>query len=216
MTIQKSKTMSCPFCDEVLNPAMIKYYVDDWPYGDRLIYSNASWIVVPGYSPQVYPYILIISKKHYISFFQCSVDEINLFYECLDYLLISKVFKRDELLYFEHGGNLCGGSCIEHCHIHVIGAEVDVLSDFKNEEMIRKIEYEEGVGMRMNENYLLCAQYGGESDKSLYVSRHLTRDHQYFRKMIGRIKGDDKWDWHLGINIQYMIRLYDEFKKMNS
>jgi len=201
--------VNCPFCSEIKNPSIVREVISDWPYPDRFLYENKAWVVVPGYSPQVYPYILTISKRHIKSFLEATKKERDMFYDCLDHLLMLDVFKEKKICFFEHGGNACGASCLDHCHLHLIDTEYRLLDDFEGSGG-DFYYYDKDEKTYDGINYLLCGEYFGKNDFVVLISRVVEREHQYFRHMLAEKIGDSRWDWHMGINKKYMLDLYQE------
>ena len=49
----------CIFCEEIKNPRLVKkVFGQSFKYNSRIIYSDKNILAIPGYGPQVYPYIL--------------------------------------------------------------------------------------------------------------------------------------------------------------
>ncbi|WP_414682971.1 HIT family protein [Longimicrobium sp.] len=122
-----ASSLECPFCIEVVNPKSALHLLSrQWPYSDRLIYRNELVFAVPGFSPQVYPYILVLPQRHTSSMAKTTFYERQSLFKCLQFLidLLRRNIGADISLYvFEHGGCSNGinkNACLEHAHYHIM------------------------------------------------------------------------------------------------
>lgn len=203
---------NCTFCDELHSPDLIHTKVTNWPYDDRFIFKNKFWTVMPGYSPQVYPYVLVLCNRHITSFFECTIEERFSFIDILFLLKSSPAFREEKINFFEHGGSVCGYSCIEHCHLHVISEEYDLLNEFKKREQVISIASNFYDYQGINNCYLLWGTYILNGSVTIDIAFPQKKEHQYFRKLLAEAIHDDRWNWREGINKEYMIRLAQLFK----
>ena len=73
----------CIFCEEIKNPRLVKkVFGQSFKYNSRIIYSDKNILAIPGYGPQVYPYILIMTRRHIASFLNITIDERRSFFDC--------------------------------------------------------------------------------------------------------------------------------------
>src|SRR4051812_7884210 len=124
--------MACPFCLEMADARYGRALLGDrWPFDDRvLLRANEAWAIA-GIAPQVYPYVLIITRRHITSIAESDYQERKSILDLLDGLLELKLFASSELIVFEHGGkvgNRC--SCLEHCHLHIIDGAYPIVRWF--------------------------------------------------------------------------------------
>src|ERR1039457_1845058 len=112
----------CVFCSELRAPSFIHCILQiPWPYPDRILFSMDSVVAIPGLGPLVYPYILLVTRRHISSISETSPEERTDLLRALRVLADSGLFPSGEISVFEHGG--CGrgtSSCIDHCHLHLV------------------------------------------------------------------------------------------------
>src|ERR1017187_4660666 len=113
----------CIFCLEAHNPLSAKAFLgDDWPYQGRVLSSNEYMYAVPGYGPQVFPYVLVISRRHFSSLSEADPPELTAIFDIICDLRRVGVIPAGPVCVFEHGG--CSPvqtqSCIDHFHLHLI------------------------------------------------------------------------------------------------
>src|ERR1035441_3956898 len=117
----------CVFCLEGQDPEFANIFLgDDWPYKGRVLVSNERMYAIPGYGPQVFPYVLIVSRRHFSSLAESDSSERESLFRVLSRLRMLRIFGPRPLCVFEHGG--CGGStqsCIDHFHLHVVDGSLN-------------------------------------------------------------------------------------------
>ena len=120
--------MNCVFCEDDMG-SHIKLGNTDY---NRLILDDENWLIYPTIGAFVEGYILHVLKRHTQSSFYCTKNE-------LDSLLLNihrisiiykRVYRMNYAYIFEHG--TIGAAyqttcCIEHTHIHMLPAPMDIL-----------------------------------------------------------------------------------------
>lgn len=100
----------------------------------RVVRETENFVVLPTIGQIVEGYLLIVSKQHYLSFghipAQCFREFMNLKEETRQ--VLSEVYTSP--IFFEHGPiseSKRGGCCVEHAHLHVVPARIDLLDKLK-------------------------------------------------------------------------------------
>jgi len=194
---------NCVFCKEGADfSSAISFLGTDWPYKDRIVYSDNYLFSVVGYGPQVSPYVLIIPYRHIFSLAQMDEMELNSFFKCLNFLCASGKFDT-QVCFFEHGGSSeDGSSSIDHCHIHVIDSKSRLFdfpsfSDFQYIQCISELSY-------FTSAYFLVGKYS-DGRLEMKVKEDLLHEHQYFRKVLAEILGEKEWNWKLNMRRDMML-----------
>lgn len=131
--------LNCPFCRVPENAVAL--FSTSIPkaiirYQYAILFENNAFTIVPDISPLCEFHVLILTKKHYLSFSEIPPEQESSLGECKDFLnkrLGST--ERKELIYFEHGS--CGGetgACIAHAHLHCVP-----LSKLESNEFFEKV-----------------------------------------------------------------------------
>lgn len=116
----------CPFCMET---RFINNKIANLPSESCILYENENLYVGVDISPLCEGHILIITKKHYLNFYETpkyiKKDVIRLINK------IKQVYKEvyhQDILLFEHGSAFSGqaGSSIDHAHLHCIPHILDI------------------------------------------------------------------------------------------
>ena len=117
---------SCPFCKSTrLNNNKLV----GLPTVDAILFENDNIYVQVDISPLCIGHILIVTKKHYLNFFETSrkikSDVIRIKEKIKE--VYREVYKSD-VLFFEHGSAKTGyaGKSIDHAHIHCIPFKYDI------------------------------------------------------------------------------------------
>lgn len=198
----------CPFCFESQNPPYAKAFLGaSWPYPDRIIFSDPDVFVVPGYGPQVFPYLLLISRRHFTSFADARPTERIAVLNALRYIKSLPLFSSSAICVFEHGG--CSDethSCISHFHLHLIKDEIDLESELRSEFEARRFEISGIHALDVGGPYLLAGRFDGRDTINGFIAACPTRQAQYFRKKIAEITNQRIWDWRTGMNREMMLR----------
>ena len=203
----------CVFCDEARDPSRaLEFLPEEWPYRSRVLYVNEETFVVPGLGPQVYPYALVISRRHFTSFGLASRQERKCVLDSLRYLLALGVYPSGELQLFEHGGCGLGGSaCIEHFHLHVVDSAVRILQAFERKRGdAKRVVISEELALRGGEQYLFVGTFDGQGAIRGLKAEATGAGRQYFRREIARLTGGADWDWRWQLGGPLMLRFAQE------
>lgn len=211
--IEKSLKLTqadCLFCTEAAAPNHArKFLAATWPYPDRIIYSDHVTFAVPGYSPQIYPYALVLPKRHAFSMLSTNAHERDSIIECLTSLSQLPAFGGSPLYVFEHGGctrEAHGNSCLEHAHFHVISKQTNIFSRFVREHDVRPFSFNRNNDTMSAERYLFAGVFAAGKLDGFLAPTHVP-ERQYFRRIIASEVGDPRWNWRLGINEHLMLAL---------
>lgn len=181
----------CPFCEET---RFINNKMADLPVRESILFENKNIYVGVDVSPLVRGHILIITKKHYLNFYEIDEQVRQDVLRIKD--KIKEVFKRvyhKDVMFFEHGSAKSGeaGSSIDHAHLHCIpyvgeikdeieqvvgeGIPCDIFTknDFKNDFSYLYLEYLE--------------------EKILYKVKQLPS--QFLRKIVLKKSGYSDYKW---------------------
>lgn len=203
---------SCIFCREARDPrTALSFLGADWPFEDRLLVESPRIFAIPGYGPQIFPYILLITRRHIISFSELEPDERA---ELLE--IISVVAERLGLValaVFEHAGCRDFYSCIEHFHLHLVPPVFDLRRSMLELDYVDLvIRKEEGVDV--DGAYLLAGWWRRSTDAiEARIARVASKQDQFFRKEMAGLLKQTKWDWRLGMNEEWMRILTAIFKR---
>ncbi len=202
----------CVFCDESRDPrSAIRFLGSGWPFADRMIYSGRWIVAVPGYGPQVYPYLLIFSRRHIFSMAQTNRWERAEILDLLEQLCGHREFLKGGLFVFEHGGCSPLESCMEHFHLHVVSSRYSLLRALAPYPY-REVTVSESIILSAAERYLFAAEFqGGREIRGLLASSSDIRS-QYFRRALAEMLGEKDWDWRLGQNTSWMRKAMEEFR----
>lgn len=205
----------CIFCEEIRNPGMArKIFGKNFMYDDRIIYSDKNILAMPGYGPQVYPYMLVMPRRHISSFLSVSREERESIFNFFDLIIKSKLYPGDELCIFEHGGESQSGcSSITHCHLHIIDGEIGLFDYISWKDNQENIILSRKNTVHFYHDYLLIGQYK-KGKLVAKLNKSPLNEHQYFRKHLSYLLKQSEWDWNLGMNNDiYVPKLIDEAQK---
>ena len=208
----------CPFCIELAEPAYCKSVFDGyWPYPDRIIATAGTATAIAALAPQVYPYALILTKRHIRSLAQNTAEERTDVIACLNQIL--PLFGSSTLSLFEHGD--CGrhyrSACIAHCHLHIIDGRFPI-------EKWMRVEYPEAQSVSFDPKaawgnaapYLFAGRYCTASGITGSMAPADDSSSQYFRRLIARNLGLDWWNWRERRNGAWMLRLVRDARRLSS
>ena len=205
----------CIFCEEIKNPRLVKkVFGQSFKYNSRIIYSDKNILAIPGYGPQVYPNILIMTRRHIASILNITIDERRSFFDFFEILLQSGLYEGDALCIFEHGGEpRYGCSSVTHCHLHIIEEKYglfDAINWGKDQENI--VINKTNQFVHCNE-YLLIGRYKS-GRLSVKLNKTPANEHQYFRKYLAHILNSSEWDWRIGMNNDLFVpKLIEEARR---
>lgn len=200
---------SCDFCAELIDPTYPKRNIlPEWQWKDRFLLSSPEWVAIPGYSPQVYPYVLIVAKRHFERLCSATQAERVDLIALLNELRRTPPFIGRQIVLFEHAG--CAGkhsaACIDHCHLHVIVDMIGIISAFIHQKQTHAARISRDETLRSAGRYLFAGILQ-ENEIRGFQSEIDVGERQYFRRLIAELVGQDLWNWRIGFNRPYMERL---------
>lgn len=200
---------NCFFCSEGKDFSYSRSIMgEDWPYMDRVVYSNDHVYAVAGYGPQIAPYVLVIPFRHMKSMADMNSNEIRDFERCL-YTLNTRHTMGRSICFFEHGGSSTdGSSSIDHCHIHVINGDIGFF-DYEEFEDYEEISWLD-IGMT-EVPYFLVGQYI-DGNIWIKVKKDTRQEHQYLRKVLAKKLGLEQWDWKENQRADLMLDTMEMFR----
>jgi ubiquinone/menaquinone biosynthesis C-methylase UbiE/diadenosine tetraphosphate (Ap4A) HIT family hydrolase len=167
------------------------------PGPGSIIVGDNSFYLAPDVSPMVDGHLLLVSCQHAVSFgglgdpFDEPIKEYSHF--------LGRLFKEvydAPPLFFEHGGGSSGeaGACISHAHWHCVpGLAEDIVSEIKARfgngspadlDTLRSLR-------STGSNYLYLRFHSG--DGLVFPIKIVPS--QFFRQVLARITGEEKWRW---------------------
>ena len=214
--------MNCVFCED-------NGRVCQLPNGnyDRTIYEDDNWIIYPTIGAFVEGYILHVLKRHTLSGFECSKEEIKSLSSNIQ--LLYNVFRREyhvEYAYvFEHGNTRAeriSSCCIDHTHIHMLPISIDKQQVIKNAirgSMYSATSLSECYQIINKEGFNAYILWGDISRQKYYViddSKGLFPS-QYMRMMMygiltGKSINDYGWDWRIFPCYDNIMRTTEKMK----
>ncbi|AVH59064.1 MULTISPECIES: HIT family protein [Streptomyces] len=167
----------------------------------RVLLETANFAMVVDISPLVEGHLLVVPKKHYLSFARAMLDyrheAISVVQRARDW--VRKTYGTVTL--FEHGSTAgqSGGACIAHAHIHVLPVESKRLVAVMQRDELELTALPDITSWteatESQRPYLLCSD--GESSCVALLSARVR--HQYLRSASAEVLGipDPQWDWSL-------------------
>ena len=204
----------CVFCEEIKNPIIVKQLLgESFPFDSRILYSDKYVLALAGYGPQVFPYVLVLTKRHINSFAKTDNTEKAHVLKCLDWLLEQNIFSSSKLCVFEHGGDSCTGcSSIDHFHLHVIDDSLNFFDsiDWEVGRLLHTIT--KNSDLADYENYLMIGKYEHGSINAKFNLSNI-KESQYFRKKLAALLNNSRWDWKTNMNNEYIEKLVSLVKQ---
>lgn len=176
----------------------------------NILHETENFFVVPTIGQiGIEGYVLICSKTHRIGLGDISPSQHDELEKLLSLTrhIVSSAYKIEPIV-FEHGPRTeChkGGSCLDHAHLHVVPASVDLLSSILplmkrglNVDSFFMIERTEGfhrfrkVFTERKTSYLFLE--GADRERFL-VEVNFPIPSQYLRQIIASEMGSLEWDW---------------------
>ena len=201
----------CLFCLESSNPQAASFFLgEDWPYPDRVIAANEDMYAVPGFGPQVFPYVLLISRRHFSCLSDATPRERRSLFRILQGLRASSLFVGGSMCVFEHGG--CKNrtqSCIDHFHLHIVDGTLDLRSYLEAEYVCEDVAVTSEAAFVASTRYLFAGFYDRSHEIKGILARSPEPESQYFRRKIATVTGQAQWDWRAGMNRHLMLKVME-------
>lgn len=167
---------------------------------DSIIKETKKFAVIPSIGPLVEGHILMVSKKHYPSMGalpkKLIPEMLKLKKDCQSALL--KIYHKKSIC-FEHGvvdsnPGKKAGCCVDHLHLHIIPAEIDIIDEMKKNFRAEKINSFNQLADKFQKKtpYLFYE----DNDEEKYVFNAPLVISQYLRMIVADKLGViDRWDW---------------------
>ncbi len=182
----------CVFCLEARKPEAANGFLGEaWPYQGRILAANSQMFAVPGYGPQVYPYILLISRRHFGAFSDATSCERTALFDLLEELRHRRLLPNRPVRIFEHGGCLeSTAACIDHFHWHVVSDNFDLEVPVREDFQVRPVTVDQCRPLDATGRYLLTGlQRPGQPLRGV-VAEPTSVESQYFRQRIAEELGE--------------------------
>lgn len=206
LTFSSKKT--CRFCNEINGKKSDNLFFTIFRGNppNRILKETKNFVVIPTIGQIIEGYLLIIPKKHFLSFAHLPFR----FYRELETLkeetknALTTIYT--EPIFYEHGAV---GNSAEHAHLHAIPAEIDILQDIKRSFIPReirnmselKIQAEKGIPYLFYENRI--------GQKFIFNASAVTS--QFLRQIVAdKLGRSDRWNWKEYIGRQEMLSTLEE------
>ena len=192
-------TNSCSFCAELGGEKannLLRVVLGE-EYNSRIVFETKNFVVLPTIGQIVEGYLLILPKRHYLSFGHIPVTN-------LDELTSLKEETRQTLqsifgtpVFFEHGPvseNSRGGCCVDHAHIHAVPAHVCLLDELSTNFQGNQIDNMLSLAQQVQRRIPYLFYQGGDGQMFLFDAPSVPS--QYLRKLLATQLGlKERWDW---------------------
>lgn len=186
----KINEFGCPFCNEFNGKKHLSYFEKNIGtmrgIHERCILETKNFVCVPSIGSFVEGYLLIIPKKHFLSFLSIPFNytkELFSIFDCLnDYYLN---FYNSKFIVFEHGSSNqdnTGGMSVFHAHLHVVPYDLSFFSIVRDYQFMKFNSFlavKNAYCSRTEQNpYLFFKDTNGD----YYYSENKNIPSQFFRK----------------------------------
>ena len=203
----------CVFCSELRAPSFIHSVLQTpWPYPDRVLFSMDTVVAIPGLGPLVYPYVLLVTRRHISSVSETLPEERSDMLRSLRLLEASGIFPSGEISVFEHGG--CGrgtSSCIDHCHLHLVDNIYSLQETLSREHSTQPAVVSASTTICERGNYLFAGTFEGSRITGAYATCAYEPS-QYFRRHLAEKRGQGYWNWRMQMNSHWMSKAMEAFR----
>ncbi len=170
----------------------------------QVLYCSDNFYVTPSLGQIVEGYLLICSKKHFVSFSAMPKELFAEFEEIKQ--KVKKILSENYTcpIFFEHGPideTKLSGCCINHAHLHAVPVKFDILNDimedFKGKEITTPAEI-----ARQFERKIPYFYYENQEGKKYLFEINGPVSSQYFRQIVAlKAWSPEKWNWrgYLGL-----------------
>lgn len=204
----------CSFCSEFNGSGENSVFLNNVGFDNgitsRKLFETENWVVVPTLGSFVEGYLLIITKKHYISISECQTNLLDELEGLITYIkcVIDKVYN-SPIIAFEHGAiseQEKGGCCVTHAHMHIVPYRGDIMNELNNLNFsFREIDtlYELNKQFIGEKQYIFYQNNIGKK----YIFESNIIPSQYIRQVLcKRIGSPRKWDWRKYYFIDNIIK----------
>lgn len=217
---------NCYFCFEfsLSIPGQLSFFQNCFPGIDRVLLETDHFVVVPTVGQIVEGYLIIVTKKHYLSMGHLPPS----MYAELRWVsdqtsrVLQGVYGID-CIQFEHGPvgpSQSGGSCVNHAHLHVVpidlDASVDIIPHLALMETVEIDEYPASAQRMLtrNKSYLYIKPSEGNTNGAILVDA-TGLPSQYMRRIIAKIVGKpDEWDWAVFVGERELLACLEKLRPL--
>ncbi len=212
----------CSFCDELTNSgensffdifAKIEFAKAD--LDNRIVAETENFVLMPMVGPLVPMYLLLVSKKHFLSFAHMPVYMLAEAEGIMKKLFAVFSEIACKPVFFEHGPMSAkerGACCSDHAYIHSVAIEADITNDFEEREFVkRKILNLSEIKSQLLFNcpYLFYQNQAGE----MYLADAPGVESQFIRKMLAvKIGAFSRIEWIDSRRTDWMIEVVKKIK----
>jgi len=212
----------CSFCDELSGVGDNSFF-DTFAKTDfakvglnsRIVAETENFVLMPMVGPLVPMYLLLVSKRHFLSFAHMPINMLAEAERIMKKLFT--VFSKTACkpVFFEHGpmsANERGACCSDHAHIHSVAIKADIKNDFEERGLIkRRISnfFEIKSQLLSGCPYLFYRNQAGE----MYLADAPGVESQLIRKMLAvKIGAFSRFEWMADERTDWMIEVVKKIK----
>jgi diadenosine tetraphosphate (Ap4A) HIT family hydrolase len=175
---------------------------------DRIIKSTQNFVALAGLGALRPGYVLILPKKHMLSFAFLDQEVANEA-EMLKADLIQQItFHFSDLIVFEHGpvsDESPAGGCISHAHLHLFPTAIDLFPRLSDEFQYTTIKHTRELAY-FREAHMPYIYYQKAQNGFAFAVNHPLPS-QYMRRILWEAEGrPDEWDWELFLGYEDLVR----------
>lgn len=188
------------FCEEIAgatDTSFSRFYEGDPPH--RRAWSTANFEVLADMSPLVTGHLLLLPRKHYLSFAQVLGDHPGETEELLSDITMMYRETFGEPLILEHGSGVDEEThaCITHAHLHLLPADASAVDELLIRDELSYVDLESITELRnapWPESPYFLRHHRGRS--RVYVPNG-NQKRQYLRSVVGTTLNipDPEWDY---------------------
>ncbi len=214
----------CPFCQEFSSKpgtCPVEEVNAAFVYGDRTIFFDGTWNVIPTIGAFVPGYTLLVNDTHYPSLYHCPARDKQTFANLMQLMeaAYKSVYQADVFM-FEHGvvnTVVKSPTSVNHVHLHILPfkeAYETIGTTLLNQYDLQEYVFEDVqditsvVDGNNIQSYLL---YFARGRFHLFDIRRNDLPSQYLRKVIYAMeypRDDDGWNWRNHVCLDNMLTTY--------
>lgn len=191
--VTSSLKKTCRFCNEINDKKSDNLFFTIFRGNppNRVLKETKNFVVIPTIGQIIEGYLLIIPKKHFLSFAHLPFR----YYRELETLkeetknTLTTIYA--EPIFYEHGAV---GNSVEHAHLHAVPAEIDILQDIKRFFIPREIRNMSELIIQAEKGipYLFYENRRGQK----FIFNAHTVISQFLRQVVANKLGcSDRWNW---------------------
>jgi ATP adenylyltransferase len=183
------------------------------PYVRRILAETPRLAVIPSLGALTFGHVLVVPREHRRSWASASPGERGSLLEILD-LLSEELERQTEapVHIFEHGSSAGGNSIacsVEHAHLHLVPADVDIWSGLVERLRWRELSHLEELPYAVGgSEYLLYCPPGGVAHLSLHGEGMIPS--QLLRRVLAESLIEANWDWRSEPRLDLVERTFRE------